>query len=170
MVAERSELDYRDGMTDIESDIATIIDQESRLTFATFTNDEAIELGMTIVTRARERALPIAVDIRRGGQQLFHAGLEGSAPDNDEWLRRKSNVVQRLHRSSLRVRFESEVRGISLHEIEGVAVADFATHGGSFPIRVKGVGVVGAVTVSGLPDRDDHALVVECIEAFLAAR
>jgi uncharacterized protein (UPF0303 family) len=29
---------------------------------------------------------------------------------------------------------------------------------------------VGAVLVSGLPQQDDHALVVEALEAFLAAR
>ena len=51
----------------------------------------------------------------------------------------------------------------------GVEPRLFAPHGGSFPIRVRDVGVVGSVTVSGLPEADDHAFVVEMIEAFLAA-
>ena len=44
----------------------------------------------------------------------------------------------------------------------------YAAHGGSFPIRVAGVGIVGAVTVSGLPQAQDHALVVEGLRDFLA--
>jgi uncharacterized protein (UPF0303 family) len=45
-------------------------------------------------------------------------------------------------------------------------MSDFAAHGGSFPIHVKGIAVIGAVSVSGLPQRADHELVVEalCLE------
>ncbi len=42
-------------------------------------------------------------------------------------------------------------------------MADYATDGGSFPLNVEGAGVVGSVTVSGLPQRDDHNLVVEAL-------
>ena len=41
--------------------------------------------------------------------------------------------------------------------------------GGSFPIRVLGVGVVAAVTASGLTSMEDHDLVVAGIRAHLAA-
>ena len=40
--------------------------------------------------------------------------------------------------------------------------------GGAFPIRVRGVGLVGTVTVSGLPQLEDHRLVVTTLERFLA--
>ena len=48
----------------------------------------------------------------------------------------------------------------------GLAIADYASHGGSFPLRVKGAGVIGSITVSGLPERADHQLAVEalCLE------
>jgi uncharacterized protein (UPF0303 family) len=42
---------------------------------------------------------------------------------------------------------------------------DHAAHGGSFPLLVRGTGCVGAVTVSGLPQRVDHELVVEALAA-----
>jgi uncharacterized protein (UPF0303 family) len=35
-------------------------------------------------------------------------------------------------------------------------------------VRVLHVGVVGVVTVSGLPQAEDHALVVEAIEDYLS--
>jgi uncharacterized protein (UPF0303 family) len=46
-------------------------------------------------------------------------------------------------------------------------LADFAAHGGSFPLRVAGAGVVGSVTVSGLAQRADHELVVEALCGLL---
>ena len=36
-----------------------------------------------------------------------------------------------------------------------------------FPLFVEGAGVVGSVTVSGLPQRDDHNLAVEALCALL---
>jgi uncharacterized protein (UPF0303 family) len=46
-------------------------------------------------------------------------------------------------------------------------ISDYASHGGSFPLAVKGAGIVGSVTVSGLPQRADHELVVEALCALL---
>ena len=44
---------------------------------------------------------------------------------------------------------------------------EFAAHGGAFPVIVRDVGVVGTVTVSGLPQEEDHRLVVAVLRAFL---
>ena len=48
----------------------------------------------------------------------------------------------------------------------GLPDRDVACHGGSFPIVVDGVGCIGAATVSGLPERVDHELVVEALAAL----
>ncbi|MFD0330409.1 heme-binding protein [Streptacidiphilus monticola] len=48
--------------------------------------------------------------------------------------------------------------------------ARYAAHGGSFPLLVRGTGPVGTVTVSGLPQLDDHLFVVECLRRFLTER
>ncbi|WP_433216736.1 heme-degrading domain-containing protein [Dactylosporangium sp. CS-047395] len=141
--------------------------QEARLLFDRFDNDDAWALGCLLVETAKERGHGITVDIRRGGQQLFHAALAGTAPDNDRWIERKVRVVERLHASSYLVGRRLDARGKTFDAGYGVDPADYATHGGAFPIRVRNVGVVGVVTVSGLPQADDHALVVEVLERYL---
>jgi uncharacterized protein (UPF0303 family) len=63
-----------------------------------------------------------------------------------------------------------EEKKSNLVERYGLPVADYASHGGSFPLRVVGAGLIGAVTVSGLPQRDDHQLAVEALCALLDRR
>ncbi len=156
-------------MTDQDALISTLEAQEQRLVFTRFDNTDAWRLGSAMVAAATERSLPITIDIRRHGHQLFHAALPGTAPDNDGWIERKVNVVNRFGAASYLVGRRLAARDEALDEAVGVEPRLFAPHGGAFPIRIRDVGVVGTVTVSGLPQADDHAFVVEMIAAFLAA-
>jgi uncharacterized protein (UPF0303 family) len=126
----------------------------------------AWELGLRLRTLALESGLKIAIDVRRFGQPLFYAAMEGTTPDNAEWVRRKSNVVARFNRSSYGVGLHLKAKSDTL-EARGLPIADYASQGGSFPLAVVGTGVVGSVTVSGLPQRDDHELVVEALCGLL---
>ncbi|WP_433797011.1 heme-degrading domain-containing protein [Actinoplanes sp. CA-252034] len=153
---------------DLNQLIADVEDQERRLVFPTFTETDAWALGRLLVDLATRRALPVALDIRRGTQQLFHAALPGATADNDTWIERKVRVVYRYAASSYLVGRRLAAKGRDLDASQGVDPARYAAHGGAFPIRVPGAGVIGVVTVSGLPQADDHALVVEAIETFLA--
>ena len=146
---------------------AELEEQEGRLVFAAFDNDDAWRLGCSLVDLARERQLPVTVDIRCNGHQLFHAALPGTAPANDLWIERKVRVVEHQRCSSYLAGRRLAAAGEELDHTHGVDPARYATHGGAFPVRVRGVGVVGVVTVSGLPQADDHRLVVEAIEAYL---
>jgi uncharacterized protein (UPF0303 family) len=154
-----------DGLTAL---IARLEEQERRLTFARFDNADAWALGCLLVDLGTGRDLPIAVDIRRGPQQMFHAALPGSTADNDAWIQRKVRVVQRYGASSYLVGRRLAAKGQELDAGLGTDPARYAAHGGAFPVRVPYVGVVGVVTVSGLPQAEDHALVVEAVEAHLA--
>jgi uncharacterized protein (UPF0303 family) len=89
--------------------------------------------------------------------------MPGTSPANADWARRKRNVVELLHRPSYAVGLEEARDGRSVLAQMGLADRDFASHGGSFPILVEDVGCIGSVTVSGLPQRDDHGLVVEAL-------
>lgn len=141
--------------------------QERRLVFRQFTYDDAWALGSLLVEMARERQAPVAVDIHRGGQQLFHAALPGSTPDNDAWIARKRRVVERYGAASYLVGARFRAKGTTFEESSRLDPDTYAAHGGSFPVTVENVGVIGSVTVSGLPQLQDHRLVVEALERFL---
>ncbi|MEU4109882.1 heme-degrading domain-containing protein [Streptomyces sp. NPDC027717] len=147
--------------------VADLEAQEQRLVFRTFTHDDAWALGSLLVELGRERQAPIAVDIHRAGQQLFHAALPGSTPDNDAWIGRKRRVVERYGSASYLVGSRFRAKGTTFEESSRLDPDLYAAHGGSFPITVENVGVVGSVTVSGLPQIEDHRLVVEALERFL---
>ncbi|MFE9435550.1 heme-degrading domain-containing protein [Streptomyces sp. NPDC006640] len=150
-------------------EIAELEEQERRLTLPRFTHDDAWTLGTLLVELARERNAPVAVDIRRGGQQLFHAALPGSTPDNDAWIDRKRRVVERYGCSSLLVGSRFRAKGTTFEDSSRLDPDTYAAHGGAFPLTVKDTGVIGTVVVSGLPQIEDHRLVVEALEKFLTA-
>ncbi|MGC0377076.1 heme-degrading domain-containing protein [Streptomyces sp. SAI-229] len=141
--------------------------QERRLVLPRFTYDDAWALGSLLVEMARERQAPVAIDIHRAGQQLFHAALPGSAPDNDAWIARKRRVVERYGSASYLVGARHRAKGTTFEASSRLDPDTYAAHGGSFPLTVEGAGVIGAVTVSGLPQLQDHQLVVEALEHFL---
>lgn len=135
------------------------------LAFPRFAHDDAWRLGGILTELARARRHPVTIDIRRGEQQVFHAALEGSTADNDSWVAKKAAAVRRFERSSLALRVASEESGRALSWLDP---AVYAVSGGCVPVVVAGA-LVGTVAVSGLPDLEDHALVIEAMTAFLAA-
>ena len=144
------------------------LDREERaLQFERFDNQTAYDLGLALVEKARAAGAAVTVDIRRGGQQLFHVALPGTAPDNDAWILRKVRVVDRFGRSSLNIGERARQAGTTFEEQMRLDPDLYAAHGGAFPVTVRDVGVVGTVAVSGLPQLDDHRLVVEVLSEFL---
>ncbi len=147
--------------------IGTLEEHERRLRLPGFDNDDAWRLGITLVELAVARRAPVTIDLRRGLQQLFHYALPGTNADNDAWIQRKTAVVDRFGSSSFLIGRRCQAAGSTLEEMYGLDTARFAAHGGAFPVLVRGVGMVGTVAVSGLPQADDHALVVEGLERYL---
>ncbi|WP_421580125.1 heme-degrading domain-containing protein [Shinella sp. M31] len=155
-------------MTDmIADDIRRLEEQERLLRFTRFSPDDAWALG----NRVRETALAlgagVAIDISLRDRVLFHCALPGTSTDNVEWIRRKRNTVLRLWHSSYLVGRRLALSGREQVEAHNLPHSDFAVHGGSFPLFVAELGCVGAVTVSGVPQRTDHAIVADAIAAFL---
>jgi uncharacterized protein (UPF0303 family) len=153
--------------TDPAADLARIAHQEQQLVFPAFDEDTAWRVGSRLRGLAAGRGLAVAIEVRLHGHTVFFTAMPGTAPANADWARRKRNVVEWLHQSSYAVGVEDAMKGRSTIEVMGLPDRDLATHGGSVPVRVTGVGVVGAVTVSGLPQRDDHELVIEVFAELL---
>jgi uncharacterized protein (UPF0303 family) len=141
--------------------------QERRLQFDTFDDEIAWRLGTQMRAAAAEADLPVAIQVRRNGRVVFHTALPGSAPDNDAWLARKARVVDRYEKASYHVGEEARVAGRTFEEQSRLDPDLYAAHGGAFPVRVRGTGVVGSAAVSGLPQLEDHEFVVEQLERFL---
>ena len=151
----------------LKEDMDRIALQERELTLPRFDAKVAWDLGTRLHTMAVERGYSVAIDVRRFGQPLFYAAMDGTTPDNAEWCRRKSNTVARFHHSSLWVNQRMQSKNTTLHERYGVPLADYASDGGAFALSVENAGVVGSATVSGLTQREDHDLVVEALCAML---
>jgi uncharacterized protein (UPF0303 family) len=142
-------------------------DQESRLVFDRFDDDTAWELGSALRAAGAAEGLPIAISVRRNGRLLFFAALPGSSADNEAWLMRKCAVVDRYGHSSLRVGEQFRADGKTFEESSRLDPSRYAAHGGAFPILLRGTGCIGTVAVSGLPQRDDHQLVVDTVADLL---
>jgi uncharacterized protein (UPF0303 family) len=153
----------------IAEDLATIARQEAELRLTHFDHDTAWRLGSSVRELAVARGQSIVIDIRRFGQPhqpLFYTALAKTTPDNPRWVQRKSNVVARFHRSSYAIGLTLEQNNRTFAERYGLPDADYAAHGGSFPLHVEGAGILGSLTISGLTQREDHNLAVEalCLE------
>jgi uncharacterized protein (UPF0303 family) len=153
-----------------EPSLEELAAEEAELQLPGFTEDDAWALGSALVATARAVGAPVAVDVTRHGHQLFHAALPGSSPDNDRWIERKARVVDRFGHSSLYVRLLCEREGMTLEEKFLLDPREYAAHGGAFPLLVRGVGPVGTVVVSGLPQLEDHRMVVAALREHLTRR
>jgi uncharacterized protein (UPF0303 family) len=149
-----------------KADITKITEQEQRLVFQSFNENDAFALGSAIRLRADAENLTMVLDIALWDRKLFYSARPGTTSDNEDWVRRKVNLSRRMHKSSYRVALEFAENGKTLAD-RGLPSTEFAAAGGCFPIRVIGAGIIGTVTVSGLPQRQDHMIVVEEVARYL---
>ncbi|QYF92597.1 heme-degrading domain-containing protein [Massilia sp. PAMC28688] len=169
VTAALDELSRQDGngMDQQHPSLAALARQEQALQFDSFTSATALDIGMQLVKMARAAGKSVAIDITRNGNQLFYHGMEGTTRDHADWIRRKSNLVNRTGHSSFFVHTQVRSNGGDHDNIPTMDTRDFAAHGGSFPLSVRGAGHVGTITVSGLPGPEDHQLVVDALKAYL---
>jgi uncharacterized protein (UPF0303 family) len=146
-----------------ETDAERVARQEETLQFDRFDLATAWTLGSAIRALAESRHQNVAIDIELNGHPLFFSAMPGTTPDNIDWIRRKKNVVNRFRRSSYAIALDMQQQKTTLLDRLALPVRDYVSAGGCFPLKIRGTGMVGTITVSGLPDRSDHELIVEAV-------
>ena len=147
--------------------LQVLLQQEEEIQFESFDNNMAFVAGLALLEAARIKNKGVTIDIARNGQQLFHFAMPGTSRDNDVWVQRKNNVVNRFGHSSYYMGIALQSKGQTIEEKYLISSSEFAAHGGAFPLIIRGVGVVGTITVSGLPQEEDHELVITTLKNLL---
>jgi uncharacterized protein (UPF0303 family) len=148
-------------------DLTIITEQEALLRFTAFDANTAWALGSILRQKLLAAGAGGTVEIEIAGQLLFACATPGATPGQADWIRRKRNTVRCFARSTYAVGRTLERDSEDLAARHGLSLADYAAHGGGFPIVVEGVGPIGSIVLSGLPQRQDHALVVAALSELL---
>jgi uncharacterized protein (UPF0303 family) len=148
--------------------LETLRAEEENIQFAAFPNDLALKVGTRLIDIATQENKSLTIDVCRNGHQIFHCALPGTSADNDAWIQRKNRVVNRFGHSSYYMGMYCKSQQTTMEEKYLLDSREYAAHGGAFPIIIRNTGVIGTVTVSGLPQEEDHALVVRVLREFCA--
>ena len=144
--------------------------EEADLVLPAFDVAAALEIGQIAYELATSRGINPAIEVRIGEWIVFHASLPGTNTENDWWMGRKARVVLLTGHSSMHERVLAEEQGIDWYAVKGLPEETHAIHGGGLPLNVKGMGCVGILLISGLPQVQDHLLGVEVLTEFLARK
>lgn len=145
-----------------------LLQEEQELQFEKFSEDISWQIGSRLVEKCAREKLPVTIDIMQGERQLFHASLRGASADNDEWVKRKVRLVYRFGHSSFYIGQLLKSKEKNIEEMFLIPESQYGPHGGCFPIIVRGAGMIGAITISGLAQEEDHRLVAQAIRDYLS--
>jgi uncharacterized protein (UPF0303 family) len=150
-----------------ENYIKTVEAQEAKLQFPHFSKKDAWDLGNIIAQDIVNRKLPASVSIRlANGLIVYQYMAEGASLFNEYWMTRKFNTAMVLEESGLLTTLKGLEQGQTIED-RGLNMKDHCSCGGSFPIRIKGGGIVGIALISGLFHFIDHGLLVDGIAKYL---
>ncbi|WP_019640298.1 heme-degrading domain-containing protein [Paenibacillus fonticola] len=144
-----------------------LLQDEEDLQFSQFTHNTAVLIGTKIVEKALKDNSPMVISIQKNGQQLFYSKLDGATMDNDLWIKRKNKVVEHFNHSSyyMNVLFKTTQTTIESYFLDR---KDFGVEPGAFPIIVRDVGIIGTITVSGVPgEGEDHKIITSVLKEML---
>jgi uncharacterized protein (UPF0303 family) len=140
------------------------------LVLPSLSHSEAIQIGQIAASIATDRALAITMEVRLKEWVVFHLSMPGTTPENDWWISRKASVTMATGNSTMYERVLAQEQGIDWYVAKAMPEETHAIHGGSLPLNVSGVGLVGILLISGLPQVQDHLLGVEIITEYLARK
>ena len=139
---------------------------QRQLVVKSFSNKSAMQMGLKIVDLAQKKGLIIGVDISRLNHTVFMFIDDGLPADKHNWIRRKANVAKHFEESSLAVKEDLAKGNMSLSETFGLDGTDYVARGGSIPVMLEDAGLIATITVTGLPDVEDHQLIVDALQEY----
>jgi uncharacterized protein (UPF0303 family) len=145
-----------------------LLAQEEELQFHHFNNATAWELGNLIKVAAEKLSVAVSIEVYAFEQVVFSYAMPGTTKDQQDWIRRKRQSVMRFGHSSY---YEGQYNAAKNRDFESIPHLDpkeYCAHGGSFPLRIRNCGIIGAVTVSGLPQETDHQLAVDALRQIVS--
>lgn len=145
--------------------IKTCKDQEERFQFSVFSQTDAKEVGDMLYETSRSHSGPVAIEITLNHLVIYRFFPDGTNRNNELWLRAKANTVEMLGISSYHFAAQLKETGETQEE-RRMPRETFAACGGGFPIRIRGGAVIGSICVSGLPDWEDHQVIVDTLERY----
>jgi uncharacterized protein (UPF0303 family) len=148
--------------------IESLAQEQQDLQLAYFDYNFAAQLGLLIRDQAVKAALPISITVAHGTDIVFSLLMPGATADNSAWAARKRSVAQRFHRSSLAMRLEAEKGKYDFNQRFRLPEAEFVASGGGVPLILRNGTLIGTVGVSGMPDVEDHRIVVMALKQILA--
>ena len=144
--------------------------QEKALVFEHFSNKDALALGSFLTDRVYEQGIELAIAIRRvNGAILYQHMTSGTNLNNQNWMERKYNTVSLMERSSLGAWAISNLTGETV-PVHGLSESAYVFCGGGFPIRLVTGEIVAILTVSNLPQVDDHQFIVKGLSEWLGKK
>jgi len=147
--------------------LAELLAQESELQFDFFNNDTAWQLGSRLKLLADAQNASVLIEVYAYNQRLFCFAMSGTQPDNQHWVKRKRQSVLRFGHSSAYIGRYNQAKNRDFEQQLHIDAREYCAHGGSFPIRIKNSGVIGAITVSGLASDEDHQMVIDAIAGIV---
>lgn len=149
--------------------LSKLLAQENELQFSQFNNDIAWELGVLLKLAAETLLASVTIEVYAFERVLFSYAMPGTSSDNQDWAKRKRRTVMRFGHSSYYLGQYNKLKQREFESQQHIDATQYCAHGGAFPIRIKGCGLVGVVTVSGLPQKDDHNLVIMVLKKLIAS-
>jgi uncharacterized protein (UPF0303 family) len=155
-------------MLTLKDQLELLLRQEEEIQFDRFTHETAMEIGLLLYENACKQGHSLAIDITRNGHCLFHYSMVGTSRDNSEWILRKNSVVNRFSHSSYYMAIFLKSLGMTMEGKYNLSPSEYAASGGGFPLAIRHVGVIGTISVSGLPGPEDHEFIVNGLREYLS--
>lgn len=148
---------------DVSKLLEAIEVQEELICFESFSNSDALAVGTMIAESVKNSERPVAIRVYLQDIVVFQYTMKGKEEWHYGWTEKKYRMVKATGHSSMYAMLQNKYFG-KWKEFERDETKAFAC--GGFPIKLKDGTIIGAVSISGLVDPQDHEVVVSALSEY----